>query len=332
MKKEKRDWKIYIPLTIVILLVVFGGVYWYLDYSKYIRTDDAVVASDAVSVSPKIMGRISKLYAEEGDSVKKGQLLAEIDSVDLVAQKQQVLALKLQTVANKAQAEAKLQFDEKNIKILQISLEKSKEDFVRAKAQYSGGVITKEQFDHLEKAEETAKAQLDAAQAQILVSKSMIKSAETSVTGAQAQIGVITTQLNNTRLFSPIDGIIAKRWLLPGDIAQPSQSIFTINNNSKFWILVFLEETKMETLHLGQKAIFSLDTYPDVVFSGKVYTMGSTTASQFSLIPPNNASGNFTKITQRVAVKISIDGTESGKKLSAYNMLTGMSAVVKIIK
>ena len=86
MKKEKRDWKIYIPLTIVILLVISGGVYWYMDYSKYIRTDDAVVASDAVSVSPKIMGRISKLYAEEGDSVKKGQLLAEIDSVDLVAQ------------------------------------------------------------------------------------------------------------------------------------------------------------------------------------------------------------------------------------------------------
>jgi len=69
-----------------------------------------------------------------------------------------------------------------------------------------------------------------------------------------------------------------------------------------------------------------------VVFTGKVFTMGSTTASQFSLIPQNNASGNFTKITQRVAVKISIDGTESGKKLSAYNLLTGMSAVVKIIK
>ena len=83
MKNEKRDWKIYLPLTIVILLVIFGGVYWYIDYNSYIRTDDAIVSSDNVSVSPKMMGRISKLYAEEGDSVKKGQLLAEIDSVDL---------------------------------------------------------------------------------------------------------------------------------------------------------------------------------------------------------------------------------------------------------
>ena len=77
MKKEKKDWKIYIPLAIVVLIVIVGGGYWYKDYTSYIRTDDAVVASDNISVSPKIMGRISKIYAEEGDSVKKGQLIAE---------------------------------------------------------------------------------------------------------------------------------------------------------------------------------------------------------------------------------------------------------------
>jgi len=332
MKKEKKDWKIYIPLALVALIVIVGGVYWYKDYTSYIRTDDAVVASDNVTVSPKIMGRISKIYVEEGDSVNQGQLLAELDSIDLLAQKQQVIALKSQTQANKEQSQAKLQYDEKNIKILQIGLEKSKEDFDRAKTQYKGGVITKEQYDHMQKAQETAQAQLEAAKAQILVSKTTIKSAEASVTAAQAQIGVITTQLSNTRLYAPVKGLVAKRWLLPGDIAQPSQAIYTINNNNKFWILVFLEETKMENLHNGQKALIALDTYPDVVFTGKIFTMGSTTASQFSLIPQNNASGNFTKVTQRVAIKISIDGTESGQKLSSFNLLTGMSAVVKIIK
>ena len=332
MKKEKKDLKIYIPLVIVLLIVIAGSVYWYKDYTSFIRTDDAVVASDNISVSPKIMGRISKLYVEEGDSVKQGQLVAELDSIDILAQKQQIIAQKSQTEANKAQAQAKLQYDEKNIKILQIGLEKSKDDFERAKTQFTGGVITKEQYDHLLKAQETAQAQLEAAQSQIMVSRSMIKSAETAVTSAQAQIGVINTQLNNTRLYAPVEGIVAKRWLLPGDIAQPSQSIYTINNNTKFWILVFLEETKMENLKIGQKAIFTLDTYPGVVFTGKIFTKGSTTASQFSLIPANNASGNFTKVTQRVAVKISIDGTENGQKVSSYNLLTGMSALVKIIK
>lgn len=330
--KKKKDWKIYIPLIAVVLLVIVGCIYWYIDYSSFIRTDDAIVTSDNVSVSPKIMGRISHLYFEEGDSVKKGQLMAELDSVDLLAQKQQIKSSKDFAEANKSQTQAKYEFDQKNIKVLEIGLDRANEDFDRSKIQFNGGVTTKEQFDHTKKALETAQAQLDAAKAQLMVSKTQIRTAETSVMSAQAQIGVINTQLNNAKLYAPVDGVVAKRWLLTGDICQPSQSIYTVNNTSKFWIIVYLEETKMEKLHLGQKAIFSLDTYPDVVFTGKIFTMGSSTASQFSLIPQNNASGNFTKVTQRVPIKISIDGLEKGTGMSNYKLLTGMSAVVKIIK
>ncbi len=133
-------------------------------------------------------------------------------------------------------------------------------------------------------------------------------------------------------MYAPTDGIVAKRWLLPGDIANPGQSIYTINNNSKFWVMVYLEETKLGKLHLGQAAKFTLDTYPGVTFTGKIFVMGSTTASQFSFIPPSNASGNFTKVTQRVPLKITIDGTDDGKKLSSFRLMTGMSAKVKIVR
>jgi membrane fusion protein, multidrug efflux system len=332
MTTKKKDWKIYIPLTVVVIAVIVAGYYWYEDYSRYIKTDDAVVASDNISVSPKLMGRIAKLYAEEGDSVKKGQLLAELDSTDLLAQKEQIISSKSQTEAAKAQSEAKYQYDVKNIKVLQIGVEKAREDYDRAKTQFAGGVIPKEQFDHMGKTLETAQAQLDAAQAQVKVSKAQVNTSATAVAAAQAQINVIGTQINNTKLYAPVGGVVAKRWLLPGDISQPGQSIYTINNNNKFWILVYLEETKMQHLKIGQKVIFNLDTYPDVTFEGKIFTMGSTTASQFSLIPPNNASGNFTKVTQRVAVKVSIDGTVEGKPLSDFHLMTGMSAVVKILK
>jgi Multidrug resistance efflux pump len=332
MSSVKKDWKVYIPLAVVVMAVIVGGIYWYVDYSSYLKTDDAYVASDNISVSSKIMGRISHLYVQEGDSVKQGQLLVELDSADLLAQKKQIVAGKAQTEANKAQTEAKFIFDQKSIKVAQIAFEKAKEDFERAKTQYNGGVATKEQYDHSKKALETAQAQYEAATAQLQVSKSQIKTAYASIVSADAQIGVISTQLNNTKLYAPADGVIAKRWLLPGDIAQPGQSIYTVNNNNKFWILVYLEETKIEKLHLGQNAIFTIDTYPDVIFKGKVFTVSSSTASQFSLIPPNNASGNFTKVTQRVPVKISIDATEGGQKLSSFKFMTGMSAVVKIVK
>jgi len=330
--KKEKNWKVYIPLVLIIVLVLGGVIYWYIDYSKYIKTDDAHVDADIIGVSPKILGRVSQLFADEGDSVKAGELIAILDSTDLFAQKKQAVAGKMLTEAAVVQARAKYEFDLQNNKVLEISVSKTKDDFDRAKSQFDGSVITKEQFDHAKKALETAEAQLEAAKSQINVSKALIQSSEAAVESSQAQINTISTQLNNTRLLAPATGIVGKRWLLPGDIAQPGQSIFTIVDGSKLWVSIFLEETKLESLKIGQPALFTIDTYPDVTFTGKIFTIGSNTASQFSLIPASNASGNFTKVTQRVQLKISIDGMLEGKKLSDYRILSGMSAVVKIIR
>lgn len=331
VKKEKSG-KVYIPLFVVIALVLGGGIYWYIDYTKYIKTDDAKIESDFVSVSPKILGRISQLFVEEGATVKPGQLIAVLDSTDMLAQKNQITTAKCLAETSVAQAQAKYQYDLKSIKVLEIGLARAQEDFDRAKAQFAGDVITKEQFDHTKKVLETAQAQLDAAKSGAKVSAAQIKSAEASVDNSLAQISLINTQLSNTKLYAPSDGIIGKRWLMPGDIAQPGQSIFTIVNDNKLWVSVFLEETKLENLHVGQSVIFTLDTYPGTTFTGKIMTLGSNTAGQFSLIPASNASGNFTKVTQRVQLKVSIDGVAEGKKLEDYRILSGMSAVVKIIR
>jgi membrane fusion protein (multidrug efflux system) len=330
--KKKSRLKVYIPLAFVIIVVIAIALYWYIEYSKYVSTDDAHVDSDQVSVSSKIMGRIVHLYGDEGDSVKKGELLAELDSSDLVAQKNQFYALREQTVSSRIQAEAKFDFDKQNIKVLEVNVQKSIDDYNRAKDQFSKDVISKEQFEHIQKAYESAKAQLEAANTQLSVSRAQIGSTIASIQNADAQIKVVETQLNNTRIYAPMDGVIAKRWLLPGDVVQPGQSIFTVTNDSNFWIAVYLEETKMEHISLNQKATFTVDAYPGKTFYGKIFFIGSNTASEFSLIPPNNASGNFTKVTQRVPLKISIEGTEEGDKPDAFKLMSGMSAVIKIRK
>jgi len=332
MARKKIDLKIYIPLILITLAVITVGIYWYIDYSKYIKTDDAFVTSDVVTVCPKIMGRITKIYAEEGDTVKLGGLLVELDSTDLLAQKQQIIANITQSETGKVQAQAKLNFDTKNTEVLNIALQRAKEDYDRGATQFAGGVIPKEQYDHLKKGLETAQAQYNAGKSQLEVSKSQIKTADAAIGSVEAQMKVINSQLKNCRVYAPASGIVAKRWLLAGDVANAGQSVYTINNNSKFWVVTYLEETKVEHLKLGQKVLFTLDTYPDVTFTGKIFLLGSTTASQFSLIPPSNASGNFTKVTQRVPIKISIDGTTDNKKASDFRYLTGMSAVVKIVK
>lgn len=330
--KKKNGFRVYIPLFVVTLLVIAGGVYWYRQYTRFITTDDAHVDTDNISVSAKMLGRIVHLYADEGDKVTRGELLAELDSSDLVSQKVRAMAAIEQAQANVVQMEAKYKYDQENIKVLEVSDKKALEDYNRAKSQFDGGVITQEQYEHLQSGLESIEAQLKAARTALDVSKAGISSAKTAVGSARTQVQVFETQLQNTKLYSPIDGVVAKRWLLPGDVVQPGQSIFTVTDVHKLWVAVYLEETKIAGVHIGQTANFTIDAFPDVTFTGKVFSIGSNTASQFSLIPPNNASGNFTKVTQRVPLKISIDGTDGSDNLSSYQILAGMSAVVKIVK
>jgi membrane fusion protein (multidrug efflux system) len=329
---NKNKLKVYIPLGIVILAILTGAWYWYRDYSKYITTDDAHIDADNVTIGSKMLGRIAAIYSDEGKLVSKGQLLAELDSSDILAQKDQAFALKDQAMTNMRQVEIKYASDQQSLRVVEINSERAREDFDRASKQFEGGVITQEQFDHIRKTYEAASAQVDASKAMLSVSKAQIASAAAAVETANAQIKVLETQLRNTKLYSPDDGVISRRWLLPGDIIQPGQSLFTLTDDKEKWILVFLEETKISEIRDGQKVKFTIDAYPHVKFYGKVFLVGASTASVFSLIPANNASGNFTKVTQRIPLKISIDSTDTGRNISSYNILAGMSAVVKIIR
>jgi len=327
---KKRPVRAYIALTLVVLALLIFGWQWYKRYTTFITTDDAYVDADKVTVSSKILGRVALLYAAEGDSVIKGKLLVELDSSDLVAQKQQALAAKNQASSAFNQSQAKYNYDQLSIRVQEVALEKAKEDLDRANLQYKSQILTKEQFDHAQKAFESAQAQLNAAKAQVNVSKSMIESAQSSIKTAGAQVSTIETQLRNTRIYAPASGRIAKRWQLPGDIAQPGQPIFTITKDSALYITSYFEETKIANLHIGKDVEFTIDAFPDVTFTGKINYIAANTASQFSLIPPNNASGNFTKVTQRIPIRISILDWDKKDKYPHIRFVAGMSANLKI--
>lgn len=299
-----RQKKIFIP-ALIILFAAILGVYWYIGQLAYVSTDDALIDSDRLSVSSKILGRIMLLTVDEGDTVKQGQLLVQLDSTDLKAQE--------------LQAGANLNLARESIKLSKVNLSKAQEDFTRAEQQFNENVIPKEQFDHMQKAFEVAKAQLNIDKTKVETSK--------------AQLNVIETELLNTSIYSPMDGIVGKRWVLKGDIVQPGQPIFTIFNLNNIWVTAYLEETKLASINIGDQVDISVDAYPDQSFTGKVYQVGSNTASQFSLIPPSNASGNFTKVTQRVPIKISIEPVNANGQpelAEDLRLLPGMSVEIKI--
>jgi membrane fusion protein (multidrug efflux system) len=291
-----RKKRILIPLFIFIIIGAIAW-YWYIGHKGYVSTDDAFIDADKATISSKIPGRIINLKFAEGDTIKMGQVLSVLDTSDLKAQEKQFIAATIN--ANES------------ITLAKVNLEKDKDDFVRAQSQYRDNIITKEQYDHSAKA-------LDAAQAEYNISL-------TKPAMSKAQQEVVKAQLKNSTIYSPIDGVIARKWILEGDVVQQGQPIFTIFDMKNIWITAQFEETRLALVTMGAQVEISVDTYPDIKFSGKVIQIGSNTASQFSLIPPNNASGNFTKVTQRVPVKISID-----KGNSNVNLLPGMSVEVRV--
>ena len=211
--KSKNGKKIraYLILAITVAVLLYFGYNWYRDYNSYEQTDDAYIDADRVSVSSKMMGRIAKVYAVEGDDVTAGKLLVELDSTDLAAQRQQAEAAVIQAETAATQSLARLRLDEKNLKVQQVNLEKAKEDYDRASRQLEGNVITREQYDHIKKSYEVALAQLDVMAAQLDVSKTSISNSEQLIKSAESQLNTISTQLRNSRIYAPSKGKIAKR-------------------------------------------------------------------------------------------------------------------------
>jgi len=290
--------RIVIPVFAVIVLAAAGWWYWYVNYREFNSTDDAYIDANRVSISSKMLGRIIFLAADEGDTVKKGEVIVRLDDSDLRAQEEQ--------------AKAALVSAEQNVVLAKVSLEKAVDDLHRAETQFKQNVIPQEQFDHATKAQQMAQAQYTIAVAQVGTTR--------------AQLSVVQTNLQNMTITAPMDGTISKRWVLVGDVIQPAQPVYTIYDMKNIWVTANFEETKLASIHLNDKVTISVDTYPDLDFSGTVFQLGSNTASEFSLIPPNNASGNFTKITQRVPVKISIQNPNPAR----IAFLPGMSVEVKV--
>lgn len=297
--RKKRVW---IPFLLFVVAVLAGAWYWYNELRGFVSTDDAFVTADRVSISAKVLGRIDKLAVDEGSEVKKGDILVQLDDSDVRAQLEQ--------------AKANLIFAQESLPLARVNLAGSQDDFQRADVQFKKAIITKEQYSHAQKTLEAARAELTIAVARVGVAK--------------AQLGIVETQMQNMVLIAPFDGIVAKRWLLEGDVEQPGQPILSIYDLKKIWITANLEETKLARLKLQDRVEVNVDTYPGVAFWGNLVLIGNYAASEFSLIPPNNAAGNFTKITQRVPLKILLDEKKTPQEQTRYPLRPGMSAEIKI--
>ncbi|MFA5794647.1 MAG: HlyD family secretion protein [Candidatus Brocadiia bacterium] len=291
--KKKR----MLPLLAVLTIIGLVGLtwYWYVFMRGSLSTDDANIEANYVALSSTLAERISRLAVDEGSLVQAGQALVYLDDTDLRAQQKQALAT--------------LEQVKYSVSLAKVNMEKTLGDYQRSQELFKSGSVSQEKFDNNRKAYESAQIQHSIAQAQVEVSK--------------AQLEVLETKLSRTTIVSPINGIVAKKWVLAGNVVSPGQPIFSIYDPANIWVTANIEETKLSHIKLNDAVEISVDSRPGKKYQGKIIQLGSNTAAQFAMIPPSNAAGNFTKVTQRVPIKISIDNKDN-------TLLPGLSVTINI--
>ena len=333
------------PFRFVIIAVVLiaGGIFGYkkIAYAlSHETTDNAQVETQISPVLPRVSGYVKSIAVNDYDSVKPGQLLVQLEDDELQAQLLQMEADYQASEADILNARAALQnadislkVNKGNIDLSEVRMKQAEEDFQRNQHLFDDQAITKKQFDDSRYALEQATVQYDnshkdlhSADSRIPILLASIQRATASLAMKKAIIEQQKLKISYTRIYAPQAGKIGKRNISEGQFVQAGSPLFSIVNDTTYWIVANFKETQIRKFVPGMDVEFTLDAYPDTKIHGAIESVSEATGAKFSLLPPDNASGNFVKVTQRVPVKISI------QDIARYrNMLrAGLSAYVSI--
>jgi len=340
------------------ILIVMGAValFFYREYkATHISTDDAFVDGRVHVIASKIQGTVKVLYVNDNQFVKRNDLMLEIDPADydvrvkdaragLETERERLSEIRYRVDTTKKQLTeiiASLEAANANLELQKANLELAKADFQRTESLFKKEVIPKQQYDNAKTRYEVAIAQVKATQDQVKqveasleTQRALIKQTESGLSTQKAQIRQrdatlkgAELNLSYTKIYAPADGYISKRSVEVGNQIQPGQPLMAIVPLNDIWITANFKETQMERVKPGQKVRIVVDTYPGKAFYGKVESVQAGTGAVFSLFPPENATGNYVKIVQRIPVKIILDrGTDP-----SHILRIGMSVVPTIL-
>jgi membrane fusion protein, multidrug efflux system len=338
----------------LILAVVVGIVIFMLGGNTE-STDNAQLDANIIPVRTSITGYVKEVLFEDNQEVKKGQLLVTIDDTEYkakVAQAEAALenakanlnAVKSNAVASNQNASAAMfstETTQESINSAKAKLNKATEDYKRTKNMFAAKASTQAELDNSSSELEVAQAQYDSALKQLKVSQSqsagvktqaqgqvsLISLAEALIRQREAELKLAITQLDYATIEAPCDGIVSKRSIEVGQYVSTGQSVCSAIDNSSLWVSANFKETQLEKMRIGQPVEIKIDAYPHIKLSGKLNSFVGATGAKFSLLPPDNSTGNFVKIVQRVPVKITIDHLT---KQELQILFPGLSAYVSV--
>jgi membrane fusion protein (multidrug efflux system) len=302
---------------------------WWQYTRIWVKTDNAYVAAHIHLVSSRVAGTVSEVLIEENQVVTAGQLLARLDVRDFEVKRQQALAQLAQAQAQVQQAQARIAQAQSEVTREQVRATKALQDLERAKQLSQGGnaAISRQEFD-------TAQALADGAQAGLQAAKSALQSAEAATGAAEAQgkvaeanVNEAELQLSYTNIHAPSAGRIGKKNLETGNRVLPGQALLALVQPD-VWVTANFKETQLDRVRPGQPVRVRVDAFSGRVLTGRVESIAPASGAQFALLPPDNATGNFTKITQRVPVKIILDSQSAGG-LEGF-LAPGLSVIAEV--
>jgi membrane fusion protein (multidrug efflux system) len=321
--KKKKASKRILPAILVIVLVAGAifGIHEYIYYQHYDTTDDAQVDGDISPVVARVGGYVKDILFRDNQHVKAGDTLVVLDDRDyhikLEQAKAALKAVKAQVGVSESRVgatRANVPPAEANVAALQAKVWKADQDYRRYENLLEGHAITQAQFDEVKAAKEAATAELAAAKKQVSAigsqvgaSRQQVAAARSQIAAEEAAVDYARLQLSYTVITAPVSGVVSKRNIQVGQLVQPGQNMFAIVNDSSIYVTANFKETQLAEMRVGQPAEIDVDAYPDHAFKGSVQSFSGATGAKFSLLPPDNATGNYVKVVQRLPVRIRFD-------------------------
>jgi membrane fusion protein (multidrug efflux system) len=301
----------------VVCALIFG--IRHLEFAKtHEETDDAQVEGDISPVLPRVAGYVSKVLVVDNQRVAAGDRLVEIDTQDLelritaAAAAVESAKADLKTAeASVADARASAAAAEANVATAVVRDRKGQSDLARDTTLQASGAITASQLTDTKAVADAASTELEArrrqaeaAQVQIQVGLAKEAAARTAIAAKTAELDYAKLQATYANVIAPIAGVVSHKSVEPGQYLQAGQTILSIAADTGLWVVANFKETQLTKMAVGQPVEFTVDTYPGKVYHGKIDSISAATGARFALLPPDNASGNYVKVTQRIPVKI----------------------------
>ncbi len=305
-----------VPLLVlgVLALVAIGyGVSRWRWGLTHIRTDNAQVEGHVVPTLARVGGFVLEVAVRENQTVQAGQAVVRLDDREAVTRLAQAeadlqQAIMAQGVRGRVgQAEAQLAAARANVTQAEANAQRARQDADRAQRLAARGIVSTSQLDAAVTGAEAADAGLEAARKQALAAEAALGGASARVASLRAARDRAALDLSYTRITAPRSGVVSRKTVEVGQFVQPGQALLQVVPLDDVWVVANLKETEIRDVTPGDKAEILVDAYPGKVFHGTVESLSPATGARFSLLPPDNATGNFTKVVQRIPVRIHVD-------------------------